>query len=241
MYLSAQRVHRATGEEGINVFGYSHRHLGGLSELAELSHDPGDLMFELVAVPSGGNAVSSYLDIVAPEGINAAELANRLQAAVLHVPALASSEAKGTWSGIQVAFFASQNMHPEPAIELRALKDKLLFALGSGLAHGSSLAGTLPAPAPIRIWVETDDRGRRYVLDRTNKDLLSKLLGPEQNRLPGSLAIPFDTEADFRQMHGDRLYEEVAMVLTTLSLDQIRKLAGIEVIDKSRGKLWSLD
>ncbi|HEY2029069.1 MAG TPA: hypothetical protein VGH20_07655 [Myxococcales bacterium] len=241
MYLTAQRVHKVDGREGINVFGYSHRRRQSFSELAELSDDPGDLVFELVALPAGGNAVSSYLDVVAPEGITAATLANMVQAAVLHVPAVAGSDVHGTWSGLRIAFFASPSMHPEPAIELRALKDRLLFALGSGMATGTPLAGTLAAPAPLRIWAETDDRGRRYVLERTSEDLLSKILGPEHAPLPESLAIPFDTEADFRKLHGDRLYEEVAMVLTTLSLEQIRKLAGVEVVDKEHGRLWSLD
>jgi hypothetical protein len=70
MYIAAQRViSPSTGAEGVNAFYYRH----GPDAWSEFppagipDQNPGTLIRQSIAVPPPGNAVRSYLDIVAPD------------------------------------------------------------------------------------------------------------------------------------------------------------------------------
>ena len=69
MYITAHRVRSAIGESGINGFLYMH----GPIEWPELPPNPdmncGELVDAIEMVSQGGNAVHSFLDIVAPDGM----------------------------------------------------------------------------------------------------------------------------------------------------------------------------
>ena len=69
MYLAALHVVRPwTGQEGFNAFHYAHAEgaqwqLGPPDDVPD--RDPGELVTMVTSVPTGGNRVRSYLDIVA--------------------------------------------------------------------------------------------------------------------------------------------------------------------------------
>jgi hypothetical protein len=63
MYLCALHVLRLqTGQDGFNAFHYAHA--DGWVEPPDPVEDPGELVSQVTDVPSGGNRVRSYLDIV---------------------------------------------------------------------------------------------------------------------------------------------------------------------------------
>jgi hypothetical protein len=80
MYLTAQRVVAPRSKEtGINAFLYAHagRHWHvPPSDIPD--RDPGRLERKNIVVKPPGNRVRSYLDIVAPDDLNAEELQRRL-------------------------------------------------------------------------------------------------------------------------------------------------------------------
>jgi len=80
MMLSAQRVRSARGVVGVNLYEYRHVAPGWSIDLDVLEHDA-ELMRQEFEIPPGGNDVRSYLDVFAPEGTNALEIARAVAAA----------------------------------------------------------------------------------------------------------------------------------------------------------------
>lgn len=81
MLLSAQRVRSQHGVLGINRYAYRHGgHPWSVADLEALEH-AASLVSQDLEVPPGGNEVSSFLDIFAPDGTSPVELA-RLTASV---------------------------------------------------------------------------------------------------------------------------------------------------------------
>ncbi len=78
MLLTAQRVRRFSGEEGINAFCSLHGpyHWFGAPPPGSGIPDqnPGERVNSIVTVPPGGNRVRSYLDIIAPDETPTAEI-----------------------------------------------------------------------------------------------------------------------------------------------------------------------
>ena len=75
MLLSAQRVRSTQGLTGINLYVY--RHAAGAWDTANLDalEQAAELVSQSFEVPPGGNTVTSYLDIFAPEATHAAAIA----------------------------------------------------------------------------------------------------------------------------------------------------------------------
>ncbi|HMG56810.1 MAG TPA: hypothetical protein VK601_25090 [Kofleriaceae bacterium] len=71
MYLAAQHVRSALGQEGINAFRYTHGGYvwQGLPPQGIPDPDPGVLVEQIINVPPPGNVVRSYLDVVAPDEV----------------------------------------------------------------------------------------------------------------------------------------------------------------------------
>ena len=76
MYATAQRVRASDGAEGVN--GYLYRHGPGFPWPADptplADEDPGTLEAREEAVPPGGNRVRSYLDVLASDATEMAEI-----------------------------------------------------------------------------------------------------------------------------------------------------------------------
>lgn len=81
MYLTAQRVRsRQSGQEGVNAFFHSHgTHTWHEEPPPELlpEQEPGELVHEHIEVPPPGNAVRSYLDIIAPDEITTPQIVEK--------------------------------------------------------------------------------------------------------------------------------------------------------------------
>lgn len=75
MLLSAQRVRSVQGLTGINLYVY--RHAAGAWDTSNLDvlEQAASLESQDFEVPPGNNDVRSYLDIFAPEGTHAADIA----------------------------------------------------------------------------------------------------------------------------------------------------------------------
>ena len=71
MYLTAQHVRSAQGQESINAFRYAHgaNLWHGLPPQGIPDQDPGVLVEQIIHLPPPGNDVRSYLDIVAPDEV----------------------------------------------------------------------------------------------------------------------------------------------------------------------------
>ncbi len=69
MYITAQHVRSPQRIEGINSFFYLHGAYVWTGEppAGIPDENPGELMWQGLAVPQGGNRIRSYLDIVAPD------------------------------------------------------------------------------------------------------------------------------------------------------------------------------
>lgn len=86
MYATAQHVVSSAGSAGINSF--LHRHGAEFSWPADTravallpSERPGEEVSRHVVVPPGGNPVRSYLDLLAPDGTDVAELLSAIREA----------------------------------------------------------------------------------------------------------------------------------------------------------------
>jgi hypothetical protein len=76
MYLTAQHVRSAAGEDGINAFFYQHGAYAwqGLPPHGIPDQNPGTLAAQTIIIPPPGNRVRSYLDIVAPDEAHWSEI-----------------------------------------------------------------------------------------------------------------------------------------------------------------------
>lgn len=242
MYLTAHRVRSPSGQrEGINVFVY------GLSadvaiewtrpDVVDLaSANPGKLLLEVIEVPPAMNDVSSYLDVVAPDGLSSAQLARTIE----HAASLYPAEPKlpVTWrvAPAGLKFHANPAFHPDPPSELRRLKQKLLMVLGFALSPGQQ-PQVAPAHNPLRVTTTPDDVGVRYMLDAESRRRLWRL---RREALPLSMGVTHDGQEELRKLYGAALfYSECATALTGLSIDRINALAGIVFLGARGELLWS--
>jgi len=68
MYLTALHVvDPATGQEGVNAYYYEHRVTWDVPPPGIPDQDPGELVAHHLALPTGGNRVRAFLDVVAPD------------------------------------------------------------------------------------------------------------------------------------------------------------------------------
>jgi hypothetical protein len=243
MYLTAQRVQtRDRSREGVNVFVFRHgQGAPGIDwrapDVARIADsNPGTLMLELISVPPAMNDVTSYLDVVAPEGERSAELARAIQQGATLYPG--TEKVPATWSAgpVHLRFQANPLIHPDAASEFQRLKDRLLLVLGSGLAAGTTRGGVLRAPTPLRVESRRELRGVRYFLDAASRRLLHEAR-PEL-QLPQSLGVTEENLEALTSMYGAAIHEEFAVALTGLGLDQIRAVSGIVFLDPEGRISW---
>ena len=69
MYITAHRVQNAAGLEGVNAFVHRHGDCSWPVDASRMPEEnPGVLAMQRIELPPGGNAVVSYLDVLAPDG-----------------------------------------------------------------------------------------------------------------------------------------------------------------------------
>lgn len=241
MYLTAQRVRSPEGlREGINVFLFSLDPTSAVDwngpDIDAIAASPGRLVLEVIAVPPGMNSVNSYLDAVAPEGTTSAALATQVERLATRFEEAAPASTWGEGS-VWLRFYANPASHPDAASEFRRLKDRLLLTLGTVATPGAPRAGTLPAPRPLRILSTEDESGVRYVLEDQSRRML-RTVRPDL-RLPLSLGVTHENRADLLGIYGGHAYQDFAVALTGLALDQLEALAGVEILAPDGCVLWS--
>ena len=124
MYVTAHRVRAPSGELGINAF--LHLHGEGFAWPSNPSRlpeaNPGRIARKAAALAPGGNAVLSYLDVLARDGTMSSKVARALHAfeAVL---VKSPNPAVFNHAGVTIRFGAvkSRGRGPERLSELRAL------------------------------------------------------------------------------------------------------------------------
>ena len=97
MYLTAQRVVSARGENGINGFLYEHEAVSWETPPEPIAGAIGELAHSFILVTPGDNKVMSYIDIVAPNGTSYDHIRDRI------TPWLAARASEGQplpWTGI---------------------------------------------------------------------------------------------------------------------------------------------
>lgn len=130
MYVTAHRVTRGDGQEGINAFLYLHGANLPAGDAASIpEQQPGHLTRHHTPVPPGNNLVSSYLDVIAPDGTPVREVEHQL--AMLRSdlperrnPTVLRGERITLRFGVQVA------LEPEREAELERLAQALLELVG---------------------------------------------------------------------------------------------------------------
>ena len=155
MYATAHRVRSRRDVEGINAF--LHRHGHDVAWPADPSaipeRDPGQQVWEAVAVVPGGNEVLSYLDVIAPDGVGVDELEVALTGLWLDLQA-AEQDPPHPWAvlpnpliyrrgRVVLRFGTVGGRTAARAQELEALRAALAPALAE-----PNLSGSSPSPTP---------------------------------------------------------------------------------------------
>lgn len=228
MYATAQRV-RSERSTGINSLIYRHDPSVGLDRWQPdqiVEQLPGKLVSARITMPPGGNAVLSYLDVIAPEAVAPPDVAERLvglKASVLGGGWLRSDQLAVRF--VRLAGF-SGNASREfdelaaPLAELLRAPRPLPWAGGEGVT--------------IRSLIHNDD----YVfqLDPRSEALLRPARGPEWR--PPTVSVGHVTMDDLR-MSGVDTWVEIAKVLTGASPEELLPYGPVRFMTPDGRALWS--
>ncbi|MBI3183016.1 MAG: hypothetical protein HYZ28_12840 [Myxococcales bacterium] len=226
MLLTAQRVRSPwSRKEGINAFLFHH----GAESAARidwatpdlervLQEEPGELVAELVDVVPGGNAVESYLDVLAPDGTSKqvilAELSRTTPELILR---LGSQVRAGP---VTLRLDARHLPASERVAEIQALKERLAALLAA------------PTPTfwhdkpPLVVRAGRTEEGWRYYLEDASAMRVRDFIGEDWN--PPSVTVNDDVKADFQASDGD-LLPQVLPTLVGLSAESALLLGGVVV------------
>ena len=235
MYLTSQRVSILGMEAtGINTFLYRHpeQTLGidwNTPDLARVVDElPGTLTARKIEVPPGGNAVRSYLDIVATDSTSADVVERALQKFVRELTPARLSHVVHI-SGVAIRLGVELKREHRVAEEFRELSERALQLLRS------------PSPPewraqePLRALVTMSEDSRTYELDAPSAARLRSIHVP--NWIPPRVVIAHATQSDLRSMWGGDVCQHIAPVLTGLALDALAPLGGIQFVDSGSGEL----
>jgi hypothetical protein len=239
MYLGAQRVRSASGEEGVNIFGYSHQHSTDIDwrspDINRIAgRTPGRLMFAITQVAAAGNTVLSYLDVAIADEVPARTVVQMLNAAVLAWPREVPRPAAWSHGPMALGFYVTPSRRERADTELRELKDELALTV-------AQQQGTAPPriqqPNPLCIFRYRGAAGERYVLDSGSRTFLQQTF-PEVS-LPASMTVTHENKAAFTQFAGAALEAEVIQILTRIPLAQFDPLVGAVILDPNSGiEVW---
>ncbi|TAK30202.1 MAG: hypothetical protein EPO40_08815 [Myxococcaceae bacterium] len=243
MYLGAQRVRSTGGEEGVNIFGYSHRGSTDIDWRAPDIHRiadrmPGRLMFTITQVAAVGNAVLSYLDVAVADDVPARTVVQLLNAAMLAWPREAPRPVAWSHGPMALGFYVTPSRRERADTELRELKDELVLAVAMAVTQQQGIAPLqIRPPGPLRIFRHSGAAGERYVLDSGSRTFLQQTF-PEVP-LPASMTVTHENKTAFAQFVGASLEAEVVQVLTRIPLAQIDPLVGVVILDPNSGsEVW---
>lgn len=225
MYATAHRVRTSQGAIGINAFLHEHGEAGQAINWSTASisritdHDPGALVAQTTEIAPGGNAVLSFLDVVAPDGTSPGQVQAALQ---LQMGALLSGvlPTEARIQNITLRFGAVFGLQQGASIEYAELARHLLRVVSE-------------RPAPRWLGKEPIDI---VAAPRTGAVSLS-LAASSRERLeregalqgaPRSVSVDDDDADAFQALHGDVLIHLVPL-LTGLSLEGLAQIGGVRV------------
>lgn len=224
MYVVAQRVISTGGSSGINAFLFLHGELEiqGMSwsdpdvEVIADSH-PGKLVLQRVEQPTGGNDVTSYLDIVASDSTELARLGRIL----LEISAPPSYVF--TWSVGQIGLrFASQS--PEGyASEFEELRRRAVLLL---LQPGQPEASGDPERSITILAQDVAGVGMVYRLDPESVIGLSR----DGISAAASVRVAYEDMGELKNIWGEGEYhDQIVLALTGVSLELLRRYGGYAI------------
>lgn len=143
MYLSAQRVRSPRGATGINAYLRLHADerpwpaSDPAALLAKIDDHSGRIERSIVSVKPGGNRITAYLDVVAPDHLGSRQCIDTLHSFVEMVPDL-PNPAMAMDSGILLRFWTEPRRRADREEELEALAEFIGFLLltRNGLSPG---------------------------------------------------------------------------------------------------------
>lgn len=227
MYLTAQRVRSGT-RTGINVLLY--RHPPGLpiawaDPVIVVEQDPGELVSAQIEVPPGGNAVLSYLDIVAEESVRSEQVVEHLEG--LRGTVLRDGLASVHGVGLRFTVLAGSVASPEP--EYRELVQRAVaLLLRPPLLPWRSGEG-------LTILQQENEERLQFTLAPRSTAKLRETLGERWQ--PPSVTVSQSTMADLRHSGFDA-YEQIATAMTGYRLDELLPLGQVRFEDGFDVVIW---
>jgi hypothetical protein len=190
-----------------------------LLELADLQIKAArKLRASKIAVPSVGNAVDAYLDVIVAGDLSIESfdrIADRTRRE-LETPTAAEAIAWAD-SGVLVAVFIGRGQDLAGTFEKLSATAKEL------------LSNPRLEQAPLRIKELREGSGASFELDQDSADRLRVLHGQEW--VPGRITISDDVRDALREIHGD-FYKQLELIMTG-GIDEVHlvRLGGVEIYD----------
>lgn len=229
MYLTAQRVRTRTGAEGVNTFLFLHRgeRIPGMSwttpDVKRIADQhPGRVVVQRREQDSVGNAVLSYLDVVA-EDSHGIPLLKAALSATRFEPARGPVWSVGP---VSFRFFRANANSRDDATEFQVLRDHALLLL---LTPGA-MARSAPEPGPLQI-IAADQEGLG-VIYRLDQEAQQQLRQYQPEYVPASLRIAYEDRDSIVSLWGEEEFHRQIALALGLSERALAKFGGVTITDR---------
>ena len=231
MILTAQRVRPLPGHTQA-IHSYYHRHdsklrrnaAGGI-DVNAVSQQHRTLVRQRVRLRVGGNAVDSYLDVIAEDDARIEDLDAAVQAALKATRADRASYQSYSSSSVSIAFYVS----PRITAAGRSISDEVeeLWSQSRGL-----FLQTVDRN-PLTVLIEADSKRWLLHLDDKSAKRVREVLGDDWTQ--PRIDVDHDTRVAFEST-GRSLFLELVPALTGLEPSVVQELGGIRFVDAKTGK-----
>jgi hypothetical protein len=225
MYLTVQRVRSARGETGINGALYMH----GATREHGLWHPPdlpritsdnlGEQVTARIDVTPGGNAVSSFLDVVGPDDTTQDELSRCLEQYRVELTSARQLTVYGT---VAIEFFATLGERDRLVQEFVELRDVAL----------DLFTRRRPSPwlrqEPLTVLVTADDDRWAFALDQMSKARILDRFGAATP--VARVTVPITVADAFMSTYGP-MYPFAAEWVTSRSRQELLELGGVRFVN----------
>jgi hypothetical protein len=230
MYLTAQRVRAADGNEGINCYLYQHdrKDIPGMSwehpDIALVAdRHPGAILVQRIEQEPGDNEVLSFLD-VAVQDSHGLERLRTAMSSIGFDPTRPSA-----WSEGPLSFRFSFTPPRDPQAEWNELVEHTLLLL-----HVNPRAKVRDANVPP-LEIEAEDVEGVGVVYRLPLRQFRRLNQHRPQNERTSVRVAYeDRQALASLWGGDEYHRQIALGLTGLTEDELAQLGGAVVVDARR-------
>ena len=239
MYLTAHRIRRIKGnkaEVGINAF--LHRHLENdlpknmrfdrEETIDQIVHEKiGKLVAESVDIVPGGSSVLSFIDIVGGEDLDKERIQEFLDLMEPDIKKIHYPITK-TAPDMAIKFGIAYGLQGHETREYRALAERAMLLFES------------PEPPKWRSenpWIEihcdSSDCQQTFSLSPVTVEKLQQI--HDESWLPARVSVDRHTKHNVELIFGD-LIQQIAPILTDLTLEQIASQGGLILCDRASHK-----